>query len=30
MKLGGFVWIAVLACGAAAAYGVYAPAAADR
>jgi membrane fusion protein, multidrug efflux system len=30
MKLGGFVWIAVLACGAAAAYGVYAPETADR
>jgi membrane fusion protein, multidrug efflux system len=30
MKLAGFVWIAVLACGAAAAYGVYAPDTADR
>jgi membrane fusion protein, multidrug efflux system len=30
MKLAGFVWIAVLACGAAAAYGVYAPQTADR
>jgi multidrug efflux system membrane fusion protein len=30
MKLGGFVWIAVLACGAAAGYGVYAPETADR
>src|SRR5271167_2034979 len=30
MKLGGFVWIAILACGAAAAYGVYAPETADR
>jgi multidrug efflux system membrane fusion protein len=30
MKLGGFVWIAVVACGAAAAYGVYAPETADR
>ena len=30
MKLAGFVWIAVLACGAAAAYGVYAPETADR
>jgi multidrug efflux system membrane fusion protein len=30
MKFGGFVWIAILACGAAAAYGVYAPATADR
>ena len=30
MKLGGFVWIAILACGAAVAYGVYAPETADR
>src|ERR1700722_5727311 len=30
MRLGGFVWIAILACGAAAAYGVYAPETADR
>jgi membrane fusion protein, multidrug efflux system len=30
MKLGGYVWIAILACGAAAAYGVYAPETADR
>jgi membrane fusion protein, multidrug efflux system len=30
MKLGGFVWIAILACGAAVAYGVYAPQTADR
>ncbi len=30
MKLAGFVWIAVLACGAAAAYGVYAPETADH
>jgi multidrug efflux system membrane fusion protein len=30
MKLAGFVWIAVLACGAAAAYGVFAPEKADR
>ena len=30
MRFAGFAWIAVLACGAAAAYGVYAPAAADR
>jgi multidrug efflux system membrane fusion protein len=30
MKLAGFVWIAVLACGAAAVYGVYAPETADR
>jgi membrane fusion protein, multidrug efflux system len=30
MKLGGFVWVAVLACGAAAAYGVYSPETADR
>ena len=30
MKLGGFVWIAIMACGAAAAYGVYAPETADR
>ena len=30
MKFGGFVWIAILACGAAAAYGVYAPETADR
>ncbi len=30
MKLGGFVWIAIIACGAAAAYGVYAPETADR
>jgi multidrug efflux system membrane fusion protein len=30
MRLAGFVWIAILACGAAAAYGVYAPATADR
>jgi len=30
MRFAPFAWIAVLACGAAAAYGVYAPAAADR
>jgi len=30
MRWAGFVWIAVLACGAAAAYGVYAPETADR
>jgi membrane fusion protein, multidrug efflux system len=30
MRLAGFVWIAILACGAAAAYGVYAPETADR
>jgi multidrug efflux system membrane fusion protein len=30
MKLGGFAWIAILACGAAVAYGVYAPETADR
>src|SRR5271169_2773319 len=30
MKLAGFVWIAVLACGAAAAYGVYVPETADH
>ncbi len=30
MKLAGFVWIAILACGAAAAYGVFAPETADR
>ena len=30
MRFARFAWIAVLACGAAAAYGVYAPAAADR
>jgi membrane fusion protein, multidrug efflux system len=30
MRLAGFAWIVVAACGAAAAYGVYAPAAADR
>jgi membrane fusion protein, multidrug efflux system len=30
MKLGGFVWIAILMCGAAAAYGVYAPETAAR
>jgi multidrug efflux system membrane fusion protein len=30
MRLARFVWIAVLACGAAAAYGVYAPETADR
>src|ERR1700722_18108003 len=30
MKLGGFVWIAILACGAAVAYGFYAPETADR
>jgi membrane fusion protein, multidrug efflux system len=30
MKLGGFVWTAILACGAAVAYGVYAPEMADR
>jgi membrane fusion protein, multidrug efflux system len=30
MRLAGFVWIAILTCGAAAAYGVYAPETADR
>ena len=30
MRLGGYVWIAILASGAAAAYGVYAPEMADR
>lgn len=30
MRLAGFAWIAILACGAAAAYGVYEPQAADR
>ncbi len=30
MRLAGFAWIVVAACGAAVAYGVYAPAAADR
>ena len=30
MRFAGFVWIAILACGAAAAYGVYAPETADR
>src|SRR6202020_268374 len=30
MRLGGFVWIPILAGGAAAAYGVYAPETADR
>ena len=30
MRLARFAWIAVAACGAAAAYGVYAPEAADR
>ena len=30
MRLARFVWIAILACGAAAAYGVYAPETADR
>jgi membrane fusion protein, multidrug efflux system len=30
MRLAGFVWIAILACGAAAAYGVYAPETTDR
>ncbi len=30
MKFAGFAWIAILACGAAAAYGVYAPETADR
>jgi membrane fusion protein, multidrug efflux system len=30
MRLAGFAWIAILACGAAAAYGVYAPGTADR
>jgi membrane fusion protein, multidrug efflux system len=30
MRLGRFAWVAILACGTAAAYGVYAPEAADR
>ena len=30
MAFGRFAWLAVLACGAAAAYGIYAPEAADR
>ena len=30
MRLAGYVWIAILVCGAAAAYGVYAPETADR
>ena len=30
MRLARFAWIAILACGAAAAYGVYAPETADR
>ncbi len=30
MRVGGFAWIAILACGAAAAYGVYAPGTVDR